>query len=71
MGRRKEVERAPVRRGSGNVFADLGLPNADELLAKATLASAITEALTARGLTQRAAAWDIKLDALKKYVEGS
>ena len=65
MGRRKEVERAPGRRGSGNVFAALGLPSADELLAKATLASAITEALTARGLTQRAAAQLMGIDQPK------
>jgi predicted XRE-type DNA-binding protein len=31
--------------GSGNVFADLGLPNPEELLAKSRIASAIAEAI--------------------------
>ncbi len=41
---------------SRNVFADLGLPEADELLAKADLAHAIQQLIQARGLSQRAAA---------------
>lgn len=42
--------------GSSNVFADLGLPDADELLAKARLASAISDIISGRHLTQVAAA---------------
>ena len=42
--------------GSGNVFADLGLPNAEEMLAKAELAQKITAILTRRRLTQAEAA---------------
>jgi predicted XRE-type DNA-binding protein len=38
--------------GSGNVFADLGLPDADALLAKARLARQISVVAGARGLTQ-------------------
>lgn len=45
-----------VTKGSGNVFADLGLPDADELLAKARLASAISDIISGRHLTQAAAA---------------
>jgi len=45
-----------VTEGSGNVFADLGLPDADELLAKARLASAISDIIAGRRLTQAAAA---------------
>lgn len=41
---------------SGNVFADLGLPDADELLLKAGLARQITAILEARRLTQAEAA---------------
>ena len=41
---------------SGNVFADLGLRDADELVAKADLAHAIQQLIQARGLSQRAAA---------------
>jgi len=37
---------------SGNVFADLGLPNPDEALAKAELAHKITVLIRERGLTQ-------------------
>lgn len=38
--------------GSGNVFADLGLPDADALLAKARLAQRIADIAAARHLTQ-------------------
>jgi predicted XRE-type DNA-binding protein len=38
--------------GSGNVFGDLGLPEADELIAKATLAHQIASIATHRHLTQ-------------------
>ncbi len=41
---------------SGNVFADLGLANADELLAKAEMAAKIARLLDARKLTQKALA---------------
>lgn len=37
---------------SGNVFADLGLPNAEEALAKAKLAHKITEIVSTRKLAQ-------------------
>jgi predicted XRE-type DNA-binding protein len=39
-------------RGSGNVFADLGLPESDELLAKAALAHQIASIVSHRHLTQ-------------------
>lgn len=42
--------------GSGNVFRDLGLKDADELLVKAELTSQIAEIIGERGLTQAAAA---------------
>jgi len=49
--------RAPeVTEGSGNVFADLGLPDSDELLAKAHLAGAVSDIVTGRHLTQAEAA---------------
>ncbi len=41
---------------SGNVFADLGLPDADELLLKAELARQISAILQERKLTQAEAA---------------
>ncbi len=45
-----------VTPSSGNVFADLGLANADELLAKAELVRQIGREIDARGLTQKQAA---------------
>jgi predicted XRE-type DNA-binding protein len=45
-----------VTPSSGNVFADLGLQNAEELLAKAELVRQISKAIEARSLTQKEAA---------------
>ena len=42
--------------GSGNVFADLGLPDADERYAKAMISRVIARELDARALTQADAA---------------
>ena len=39
-------------RGSGNVFADLGLPDADAHLVKAGLVSRIDDIVRKRGMTQ-------------------
>ena len=49
-------ESAKIVESSGNVFADLGLQNADELLAKADLAIAIKKEIDARDWTQAQAA---------------
>ena len=46
----------PIERGSGNVFADLGLPDADAHLVKAELVSRIEDIVRARGITQTEAA---------------
>lgn len=46
----------PVTSSSGNVFADLGLPEPEELLAKAALVRQISAAISERGLTQAQAA---------------
>jgi predicted XRE-type DNA-binding protein len=45
-----------IEQGSGNVYADLGLVDADELLVKAQLAAKIGSILKARQLTQVQAA---------------
>ncbi len=45
-----------VEKGSGNVYADLGYPNAEEMKVKAALASAIGCAIDELGLTQAQAA---------------
>lgn len=51
--------------GSGNVFADLGLPNAEEALAKAELAHKIGMLIKAKGLTQAQAAKVLAVDQPK------
>ncbi|MDQ2947727.1 MAG: helix-turn-helix domain-containing protein [Acidobacteriota bacterium] len=50
---------------SGNVFADLGLPKADDLLAKAELASKIIEQIQRRRLKQVEAAAILGIDQPK------
>ena len=51
--------------GSGNVFADLGLADPEEALAKAELARAISAAITERHLTQTEAAVLLGIDQPK------
>jgi predicted XRE-type DNA-binding protein len=51
--------------GSDNTFADLGLPNADELLRKADLLIAIVAAIRAAGLDQTAAAAALEINQPK------
>ena len=58
--------------GSGNVFADLGLPNAEELNTKLRLCVVINKILAQRKLTQAEAALILgvnqpKISALKGY----
>ncbi len=45
-----------VEIGSGNVFADLGLPDADERHLRVQLATRLNDLVLAEGLTQAAAA---------------
>jgi predicted XRE-type DNA-binding protein len=52
-------------RGSGNVFADLGLPNPDLALAKAALVQRIRDLIAERKLTQTKAAELLGLDQPK------
>ena len=51
--------------GSENIFADLGLPNADELLAKAELARQINAIIKNKNLTQVSAALLLGVDQPK------
>ena len=50
------VQGVDVRRGSGNVFADLGLADAERLRVKTGLVIEIRKAMKARSLTQQEAA---------------
>jgi predicted XRE-type DNA-binding protein len=56
------TEKMQVHSSSGNVFADLGLPNPDELLIKAELVHQISEIVSARQLTQTEAAEHLGID---------
>jgi predicted XRE-type DNA-binding protein len=58
-------EPAPIERGSGNVFADLGLPNPDLALAKAELVQRIRELIAERKFTQSKAARLLGIDQPK------
>jgi predicted XRE-type DNA-binding protein len=61
----KHKDEIPVTKGSSNVFADLGVAEPDEELAKAQLASLIREAIKRRRLTQAEAAALTGLDQPK------
>lgn len=50
------IENIDVQVSSGNVFADLGLPDADKLKIKSGLTLEIAKAIRERGLTQAVAA---------------
>src|SRR5579863_10620059 len=54
-----------VKAGSGNVFADMGLPEPMEELTKAQLASQIRDVIKRRRLTQAAAASVMGIDQPK------
>jgi predicted XRE-type DNA-binding protein len=59
-------------KGSGNIFADLGLPNAEEHLLKAALVVQLKRLIAEHGLTQTAAAKLIKMKQpdLSKLLKG-
>jgi len=61
----RKSRKEKVERGSGNVFADVGLPDADERLAKANLAHEISALIGAEGLTQTQAAKRLGIDQPK------
>ena len=46
------ISETAVERGSGNVFADLGLPDADAHIVKAELVTRIGTIVRGRGMTQ-------------------
>jgi predicted XRE-type DNA-binding protein len=62
----KKIKRQiPVTPSSGNVFADMGLPEPEEELTKAQLASHIRQLIKRRRLTQVAAAILMGIDQPK------
>lgn len=54
--RKRIIDGIEVQRGSGNVYADLGLPDAEKLKIKTGLVIEIRKAMRQLGLTQQAAA---------------
>jgi predicted XRE-type DNA-binding protein len=72
MASRNAEPRVPITRGTGNVFADLGFPDAAERQAKLRLAYALNQVLEARKLSQADAARVLgvtqpKVSALRNY----
>ncbi len=51
--------------GSGNIFVDLGIPNPEEALIKAELASQIDDIMQAENITQKKAAEILGIDQPK------
>jgi len=66
------TENIEVEESSGNVFADMGYPNAEEALAKSRLAQRIAELLAEQNLTQAQAAVLLSIDQPKvsKLIRG-
>jgi predicted XRE-type DNA-binding protein len=53
---KRQVQGVEAEMGTGNVYADLGSGDADEMLIKAQLVSKIAEIIKRKGLTQTEAA---------------
>jgi predicted XRE-type DNA-binding protein len=64
MDKRRKTD-IPVIGSSGNIFADMGLPEAEEELTKAQLASHIRQVIKRQRLTQVAAAAVMGIDQPK------
>jgi predicted XRE-type DNA-binding protein len=64
VGNEREAD-IPVTQSSGNVFADMGLPDAEAELTKAQLASHIRQVIKRQRLTQVAAAALMGIDQPK------
>ena len=72
MASRSAAPKEPISRGTGNVFADLGFPDAAERQAKLRLAYALNQVLAGRRLSQAEAAKVLgltqpKVSALRNY----
>ena len=63
--KKKNADPVSIEESSGNVFADLGLKNPEELLAKAELVQRIADIIAERKLTQVRAAKLLGIDQPK------
>jgi predicted XRE-type DNA-binding protein len=62
MKRERTVQREiPVEKSSGNVYADLGYADGEDMLVKAQIVAKIAEIIEQRGLTQEQAAKILRL----------
>ena len=61
MNSRLKIDACNVTKGSGNVFKDLGLPNPEELQAKADLLYLISSTIKKRRLSQNQVAEVLKV----------
>ena len=52
MSEHKIIVGTEIHEGSGNVYRDLGYPDADEMLVKAQLVAKISEIIRSQALTQ-------------------
>lgn len=67
------TEETRIQRSDGNIFEDLGLPDAPALTLKAELAAQISFALEARNWSQNQAAVELGIDqpSISKILSGS
>ncbi|RZT08750.1 Xre family transcriptional regulator [Duganella sp. BK701] len=56
------INGVPIELGSGNVYADLGYPDAEDMLVKAGLVHQIQQIIDSKGLTQQQAAKQINVE---------
>src|SRR4051794_16099148 len=63
--KKRKASREKIEISSGNVFADLGLPDPEELLLKAELATKIAQLIEKKGWTQAQTAERTALDQPK------
>ena len=63
--KKKQLDKIEYREGSENVFADIGISNSEEAMAKAKIAMKIHEILKKKKLTQAQAAKILKISQPK------
>jgi len=65
------INGVPVEMGSGNVYADLGYPDAEQMLIKAELVHQIQQTIDSCGLTQQQAACSIASNLDPEFASNS
>src|SRR6516225_10208775 len=72
MRNERTMNRIPVQEGGGNVYADLGYPDSEDMIIKAQLVTKIAAIIRQRGLTQEKAAklLDLTQPKISKLLKG-